>query len=79
MDSVYFNAYNACDMNKQAAIRIWKEINSSATDVHDFIKNEFKKLLENIFLPEWMDSNIDFTSPPSTSYIINEMKKIVNS
>jgi hypothetical protein len=58
---------------------IWKEINSSPTDVNDFIKNEFKKLLENIFLTEWIDSNIDFTSPPSTTYIVSEMKKIVTS
>ncbi len=56
---------------------VWKEMDEAPDEVRKYLKNEFKKLLKNIFIEEWIDAHIDFTSPPSTYYIIREMKNFV--
>ena len=53
---------------------VWTEINDAPADVRTYIREEFKKLMENIFLEEWINAHIDFISPPSTYFIIENMK-----
>lgn len=58
---------------------IWQECESSLADVRTYLKTEFKKLLTNIFLEEWIDAHIDFRSPPSTDSIIDRIREFVSS
>ena len=53
---------------------VWTEINDAPADVRTYIREEFKKLMGNIFLEEWINAHIDFISPPSTYFIIENMK-----
>jgi predicted nucleotidyltransferase len=58
---------------------IWEEINSSPDSVRLYIVDKFKSLLENIFLEEWINAHIDFVSPPSTYFIIKNIRKLVGN
>jgi hypothetical protein len=56
---------------------IWDECEKAPDTVRTWLKDEFEKLLKNILLTEWLDSNIEFRSPPSTYYIMEKMKEFV--
>jgi hypothetical protein len=58
---------------------IWKECEAAPLEVRTYLKTEFKKLLTNLFLEEWIDAHIDFRSPPSTDYIIEQLREFVHS
>ncbi|MFI5193210.1 MAG: hypothetical protein ACHQD7_04115 [Chitinophagales bacterium] len=56
---------------------IWEEISSSEAEVRNYIREEFKKLLSNSFIEEWIESNVEFVSPPSTPGIMAGLKSFV--
>lgn len=58
---------------------IWQECESAPPEVRNYLKAEFGKLLNNLFLEEWIDAHIDFRSPSSTDYIIDQIKKFTAS
>ncbi len=58
---------------------VWDEMKDAPKPVQEYLKKEFKKLLENIFIEEWIEGSIDFRSPPSTYWIIERMKDFVDS
>jgi hypothetical protein len=58
---------------------IWEECEAAPLEVRAYLKTEFKKLLTNLFLEEWIDAHIDFRSPPSTDYIIERIRKFASS
>ena len=58
---------------------IWQECETAPLEVRTYLKTEFKKLLTNLFLEEWIDAHIDFRSPPSTDYIIKRIQEFVSS
>jgi predicted nucleotidyltransferase len=58
---------------------IWQECAAAPLEVRTYLKTEFEKLLDNIFLEEWIDAHIDFRSPSSTDYIIDQIRKFVAS
>jgi predicted nucleotidyltransferase len=54
---------------------IWNEFEAAPLEVRTYLKAEFRKLLANLFLEEWIDAHIDFRSPPSTYSIIEQLQK----
>jgi len=57
---------------------IWQEINALEGDICTYLKNEFRELLNNKFLDEWIGSHVERTSPPATYVILDEIKKFVS-
>lgn len=57
---------------------IWKEINELEGDISTYLKNEFKELLKNKYLAEWIDSHVERVSPPATYIILDEIKNFVS-
>jgi hypothetical protein len=53
---------------------IWSELATCSEPLKSYLKVEFGKLLSQQGIEEWIDCHIDFTSPPSTYMIINELK-----
>jgi len=56
---------------------IWKECEAAPLEVRTYLKTEFRKLLDNLFLEEWIDAHIDFRSPSSTYSIIERIREFV--
>jgi hypothetical protein len=54
--------------------KIWKELRHAEIQVRDYLKLEFKKLLANSNIHEWIDCYVSFASPPPTEYIISELE-----
>lgn len=57
---------------------IWEELNSAPENLRDYLKQELTSLLENKFHFEWIDSHVDFGSPPSSFFIIENIKKFIS-
>jgi hypothetical protein len=58
---------------------IWQECEGSPNEVRIYLKSEFEKLLNNLFIQEWIDAHIDFRSPPSTDQIIERLREFVSA
>jgi len=56
---------------------IWDEINTSESDIKEYLRSEFSELLNNPHIYEWVDCHVERASPPGTYYIIEELKKCV--
>ncbi len=57
---------------------IWNEMMEADGEIKEFLITEFKKLYSNPNLLEWIDSHVERASPPSTYYIMDEIKKFCN-
>ena len=53
---------------------IWPELANCSAPLKSYLKDEFGKLLTQSGINEWIDSHIEFHSPPSTYMIIEELK-----
>ena len=53
---------------------IWEEIDNSDKSVKEYLQSEFKILLKNPNLFEWIDSHVERGSPPATYIIIDKIK-----
>ncbi|HXB45317.1 MAG TPA: hypothetical protein VNV85_14730 [Puia sp.] len=58
---------------------VWDEMNGAPKPVKEYLKKELNKLLENIFIEEWISACIDFRSPPSTTWIMERINEFVGS
>ena len=56
---------------------VWDEIQKSDLSVKDYLKKEFRELLNNPYLEEWIDAHTAFSSSPSTIYLIQKLNEIV--
>jgi predicted nucleotidyltransferase len=54
---------------------IWGEMNKLEGEIKDYLKSEFRELLNNRNIQEWVGSHVERASPPRTYYIIEELKK----
>ncbi len=54
---------------------IWQELESVELNVKKYISNNFKTLLENKYIDEWISSHLEYADQDRLSFIINEMKK----
>jgi len=57
---------------------VWKEMNNATDNVRNYLRNEFKNLLANMNLFEWVDCHVERGSPPATYFIMDELKKFVS-
>jgi predicted nucleotidyltransferase len=57
---------------------VWQEMEESDSVIKDYLRNTFNQLLLNKNFEEWIDSNIEFTSPPSTYRIMERIRKFVS-
>lgn len=53
---------------------IWEEMDNSDKSVKEYLQSEFKILLKNPNLFEWIDSHVERGSPPATYIIIDKIK-----
>ena len=53
---------------------LWDEMKAAPPNLYTYLKAAFKTLLENPHIEEWIDSTASFSSPPTTSFILNNMK-----
>lgn len=56
---------------------IWEEMEAAPDNVKQYLKEEFTTLLKNKYINEWIECHVEFYSPPSTVFILAEMKRFV--
>lgn len=56
---------------------IWSEINEAEKSLKQYLYNEFRAMLKNPHIEEWIDVHVSFNSPPSTYYILEQMKNFL--
>lgn len=52
---------------------IWEEMNSADEEIRSYLLMEFRTLRKNPYIEEWIDSNSNYSSPPSSLFILEEM------
>lgn len=57
---------------------IWSELRECPEPLRYYLNAEFKQLVANESIYEWIDSHVAFRSPPSTDWILDEMNSFVN-
>lgn len=57
---------------------IWNELRSAHQSLKDYIKAAFQRILQSESAYEWIDCHVEFTSPPSTDWILQEMSSFTN-
>jgi len=58
---------------------IWDEIQQCEEGLKEYLKDEFRKLLDNLLFEEWVDAHAGYGSPPATYYIIQKLEEFVSS
>ncbi|MDQ3110928.1 MAG: hypothetical protein M3R17_13630 [Bacteroidota bacterium] len=53
---------------------IWNEINNSDEGLKNYLRTEFRKLLKNPNLFEWIDCHVERGSPPASYLIMEELE-----
>ncbi len=54
---------------------IWDELNNSSENLKKYLQLEFRNLLKNPHLFEWIDCHVERGSPPASYYIMEEIEK----
>lgn len=57
---------------------IWPELNETEGAIRTYLADEFKKLLKNRYLNEWIDSHVERVSSPATPVILEQIKNFVS-
>ena len=57
---------------------IWEEINTAEAGVKEYLKAEFKTLLNNPGIVEWIDSHVERGLPPATYMILDKIKNFTS-
>ena len=57
---------------------IWEEINNAEAGIKKYLKAEFKTLLNNPGIVEWIDSHVERGSPPATYTILDKIKNFTS-
>ena len=58
--------------------KIWEEINNAEAGVKEYLKAEFKTLLNNPNIVEWIDSHVERGLPPATYMILDKIKSFTS-
>jgi predicted nucleotidyltransferase len=58
---------------------IWDEMKNADRPVKEYLVAEFQKLLQSPHIIEWIGCHVEKVSYPSTYFIIEELKKIVDA
>ncbi len=57
---------------------IWKELEEAETNLLIYLKETFKKLMQNDNFEEWVDCHAGFGRISATNYIMDELKFFIN-
>lgn len=57
---------------------IWREINNSEQKLKEYLIAEFRKLLDNSYVSEWISAHLEYAEQSRTRYIIQHMEDFVN-
>lgn len=57
---------------------VWNEMRLTNQTLKSYLKAEFTALSANASIYEWIDGHVDFGSPPSTDWILDEIQKFVS-
>lgn len=55
---------------------IWQEVATASADVKEYILAEFRQLLANPHILEWIDCNVERASPPATYDILERLRSL---
>lgn len=58
---------------------VWKEMENATEPVKEFLKTEFKKLLESDYLYEWISVHLDYIEQRRVNYILCGLMNFVSS
>lgn len=58
---------------------IWEEINQSNEVLKNYLITEFRNLIENPNIFEWIDCHVERVSPPATYFIMEELRKLTTT
>lgn len=58
---------------------VWKEMENATEPVKEFLKTEFKKLLESDYLYEWISVHLDYIEQRRVNYILGGLMNFVSS
>lgn len=58
---------------------IWEEIATAPGSIKKYLRSEFRILLNNRNIMEWIDSHVERASPPATEYIYERLKEFSES
>ena len=56
---------------------IWTELTESKTEVYEYIKDTFAKLMANPNFEEWVDCHAGFGNITATYFIMEELKNLI--
>lgn len=56
---------------------IWQEMKTAHDNVREYLLTEFRNLLDNPNIYEWIDCNVERGSPPATYYIHDKLSDFV--
>lgn len=54
---------------------VWDELQNTSAEIRAYLKNEFRRLLQNPLFEEWIGAHTSFGSPQATYYIINKLEE----
>lgn len=57
---------------------IWQELNNADKDVRDYLHKSFTELINNVYLDEWIDANMDFSEKGRTKFIIDNIRQFAS-
>lgn len=63
-------------LNNRTAI--WDEMSAVTSDVKDYLKSEFKKLLKKGYLFEWVGAHLEYSEQRRVDFIVNGIDQFVH-
>jgi predicted nucleotidyltransferase len=58
---------------------IWEEMNDANESVRQYLKNEFRKLLDQKYIDEWIEAHLEYDEQNRVGFIIGSMSEFVES
>jgi predicted nucleotidyltransferase len=58
-------------------LSVWDELMIADVIVKEYLKSEFKKLLNNALFEEWIEAHLSYSNIPATNFIIENIKAFV--
>lgn len=62
-------------LNNRTAI--WQELKTSPSKVRQYLKDQFRKLLNEPYIGEWVSSHLDYNEQKRVNFILNSLQEFV--
>lgn len=60
-------------------LTVWEEINDTNESVKQYLKNEFRKLLDQKYIDEWVSAHLEYSEQRRVGFIIGSMSEFVGN